>query len=96
MSFGFDLGRLKSGSTGLSYVDRFDYAAGGTVTRQYSSEAFAYATGAQALLLPQLNIPANFVPQFPVISASLSTVNKTITVTVDGGNVSSTILVFVK
>ena len=95
MSFGFDLGRLKSGSIGLSYVDRFNYA-GGSVTRQYSSEAFAHATGAQAILLPQANIPANIVPQFPVVATHLSTANKTITVTVGSGNVASTILVFVK
>lgn len=95
MSFGFDLGRLKSGSTGLSFVSSFTYS-GGSVSYNFDSEAFAYATGAQAIILPQVNIPASTVPTFPTVVASLSTANRRITVTASGGNVSSTILVFVK
>jgi len=95
MSYGFLLGKLNSGSTGLSYVDRFTYS-GGTQTREYTAEAFAYATGAQAILLPQANVPANTVPQFPTLSATVNTSTKRITVTASGGNISSTILVFVK
>jgi hypothetical protein len=55
LSIGFDIGRLKSGSTGLSFVAEFSYS-GGTVTNEYTSEAFAYATGAQAILLPQVKL----------------------------------------
>jgi hypothetical protein len=95
LSIGFDIGRLKSGSTGLSFVAEFSYS-GGTVTNEYTSEAFAYATGAQAILLPQVNIPASTIPTFPTITATLNTTNRKITVTAAGGNVTSTILVFVK
>lgn len=95
MSFGFDFGRLRSDSTGLSFVDRFDYF-GGTVTRTYDSPAFEFATAAQAIILPQVNIAASTIPAFPSITASLSTANKRITVTATGGNVQSSILVFVR
>jgi hypothetical protein len=95
MSYGFDLGRLRTDSTGLSYVDRFTYA-GGTVTRTYDSPAFEYATGAQAIILPQVETPANVIPQFPTITATLSTTNKRITVTASGGNIGASILVFVR
>lgn len=96
MSYGFNLGKLNSGSTGLSYVSSFTYTAGTSVTKEFTAEAFAFATGAQAILLPQVGVPASTVPKFPVIKSTLSTTNKKITVTVSGGNVSSTILVFVK
>ena len=95
MSYGFDLGRLRTDSTGLSYVDQFNYT-GGTISQVYQSEAFEFATDAQAILLPQANTPASTIPVFPSISVSLSTTLKQITVTASGGNVVSTILVFVK
>jgi hypothetical protein len=95
MSFGFDFGRLRSDSTGLSFVDRFTYL-GGTVTRTYDSPSFEFATAAQAILLPQVNIAASTIPAFPTISASLSTTDRRITVTASGGSIQSTILVFVR
>jgi hypothetical protein len=95
MSYGFDLGRLRTDSTGLSYVDRFTYT-GGTINRVYSSEAFEFATGAQSIILPQSNTAANTIPIFPTITTSLSVANKQITVIASGGNVVSDVLVFVR
>jgi hypothetical protein len=95
MSFGFDLGRLKSTSTGLSYVDSFAYGSG-TVSKSYQAPAFEFATDVQAFILPGVNIPASQVPAFPSVVASLNPSTKTIVVSASGGNVQSTILVFVR
>lgn len=95
MSYGFDLGRLKTSSTGASYVDSFAYTSG-TVTKSYTAPAFEFATDVKAFILPGYNIPANQVPVFPTISATLNTGSKTIDVVASGGNVQSTILVFVR
>lgn len=95
MTYGFDLGRMKSTSTGASYVDRFAYSSG-TVTKTYTSPAFEFATGVTAFVLPGINIPASTIPVFPTVTTSLSTSGKSITVTASGGNIPSTILVFVR
>lgn len=95
MSYGFDLGRLKTSSTGASYVDNFQYA-GGSVTKTYTAPAFEFATDVKAFILPGYNIPANQVPVFPTVSTYVNTGTKTITVTASGGTVPSTILVFVR
>jgi hypothetical protein len=95
MSYGFDLGRLKTTSTGLSYVDSFAYG-GGTVGKSYQAPAFEFATDVRAFVLPGVNIPANQVPVFPSVVTSLNQATKTIAVTASGGNVQSTILVFVR
>jgi hypothetical protein len=95
MSYGFDLGRLKSDSTGMSYVDKFDYSSG-TVNKSYSSPAFEFATDVQAIVMPGVNVPANTIPVFPTVSTSFSNANKTISVSASGGNIQSTILVFVR
>ncbi len=95
MSYGFDLGRLKSTSTGASFVDSFSYSSG-TVTKSYTAPAFQFATDVKAFILPGINIPANQVPTFPTITTSLNTSTRTIDVTASGGNVPSTILVFVR
>lgn len=95
MSYGFNLGRLRSDSTGMSYVDKFDYS-GGTVTKTYTSPAFRFTTDVKAILLPTVNIPASTIPTFPTISTSFSVSDQSITVTASGGNVSSSILVFVR
>jgi hypothetical protein len=94
MSFGFDLGRLRSDSTGLSYVSRFAHS-GGNNNVVYTSEAFAFATRAQAILLPQVDVPASVVLQFPTVVVTLNTSLKRIAVSVSGGNVAANILVFV-
>jgi hypothetical protein len=95
VSYGFDLGRLKTSSTGASYVDNFTYS-GGTVEKSYQAPAFEFATEVRAFVLPGVNIPANQVPEFPSVATNLNTTNKTISVTASGGNVRSTILVFVR
>ena len=95
MSFGFDFGRLRSDSTGLSFVARFPYT-GQPETVIFDSPAYEYATAAQAILLPEVNTPANVVPQYPVITATLSQVQGRITVTATAGNIVATILVFVR
>lgn len=95
MSYGVELGNLRSTSTGLSFVGSFDYT-GGNSSIYYIAEAFEFATGAEAIVLPQVNIPANYIPQFPTVSVSVSNANKRVSVTANGGNVSSKILVFVK
>ncbi len=95
MSYGFDLGRLKTSSTGASYVDSFSYSSG-TVTKSYTAPAFEFATDVKAFILPGINIPANQVPTFPIITTSLNVGSRTISVSASGGNVPSTILVFVR
>lgn len=95
MSFGFDLGYLKSSSTGLSYVNRFGHF-NGTTTQTYTSEAFKLASEVAVYVSPAQNIPASTVPSFPTISKSLDTVNGTLSITASGGNVSVVILVFVR
>ena len=95
MTYGFDLGRLKTSSTGMSYVDKFDYS-GGDVSKTYTSPAFEFATDVKAFISPGINIPANTIPVFPAITTSFNNANKTISVSASGGNVPSTILVFVR
>lgn len=95
MSYGLDLGRLKTSSTGMSYVDRFTYTSG-TVSKEYSSPAFQYATDVKAFVLPGVDIPASTVPQFPTVNTSFDTSAKKLYVTASGGNVNCTILVFVR
>jgi len=95
MTYGFNLGKLNSDSIGLSYVSQFEYL-GGSIVQTYTSEAFAFASGVEAILLPQTDVPANIIPIFPSIYTSLDTNNKVIAVGVSGGNISSTILVFIK
>ncbi len=95
MSYGFDLGRLKSSSTGVSYIDRIDYG-GGVVTQEYTSPAFEFATQAKAFVMPAANVAANVVPQFPVVTTTLDTANRKITVSASNGNVRCNILVFVR
>jgi hypothetical protein len=95
MSYGFDLGRLKTSSTGMSYVDRFTHS-GGTTSKSYVSPAFEFATGVVAFVMPGENIPATKVPAFPTVSASFSNLTKSISVAANGGNVSVSILVFVR
>jgi len=95
MSVGFDLGYLKSSSTGLSYVNQFGHG-GGTTNQSYTSEAFKLANAVAVFVSPAQNIPANVVPSFPSISTSLDTANGIVYVTASGGNVSVNILVFVR
>lgn len=95
MSIGFDLGRLKSTSTGLSYIDRIDYT-GGSVSQEYTSPAFEFATGARTFVTPGENVPATKVPTFPTVTATVDTANRKITVSASGGNVRCNILVFVR
>lgn len=95
MSFGFDLGRLKSSSTGASYVDSFAYN-GSPVTKTYTAPAFEFATEVRTFILPGVNIPASQVPSFPTVTTSLNPGTRTIQVSASGGNVQSTILVFVR
>jgi hypothetical protein len=95
MSYGFDFGRLKSSSTGLSYVADF-YYTGNYASQSYQSPAFEFATDVRFFIMPAEDVPADRVPVFPTVSANLSTANKTITVTASGGNVSLYILVFVR
>lgn len=95
MSMGFDLGYLKSSSTGLSYVNRFGHG-GGTTNQSYSSEAFKLANSVAVFVAPAQNIPANQVPSFPNISTSLDKTSGIIYVTAQGGNVSVNLLVFVR
>ena len=95
MSYGFDLGRLKSTSTGASYVDSFSYSGGGD-SKTYTSPAFEFATGVKAFIMPSVNIGPETVPQFPTVTTSFSNSSKSLYVTVSGGNVSVTILVFVR
>ena len=94
MSFGFDLGRLKSDSIGMSYVDRFVHT-GGSTQKVYTSEAYAFATKAEVVLTPGIDIPASTIPEFPAITKVIDQSDKKITITVNGGNVSLTLLVFV-
>ncbi|MFN6304339.1 MAG: hypothetical protein ACK42H_19305 [Planctomycetota bacterium] len=95
MTYGFDLGRLKNTSTGMSYVDFFYYTTG-TVNKTYDSPAFAFATDVKHFIMPAEDIPADKIPVFPTVSTSLSTANKRITLSVTGGNVNVNILVFVR
>jgi len=95
MSYGFDLGYLKTSSTGMSYVDKFTHS-GGTTSNTYSSPAFEFATDVKSFVMPAENIPPNRVPVFPTITTSLSTASKTISVQVIGGNVVVSVLVFVR
>lgn len=95
MSYGFDLGRFKSTSTGLSFVSSFSYA-GAQMTQSYQAAAFEFATEVRAFFLPNANIPAESIPAFPSISTSLNNATKTISVTTGAGNVPATILVFVR
>lgn len=95
MSYGFDLGRLNSNSTGASYVDSFDYH-GGSVEKSYSATAYEFATSVDTFILPAVNIPASQIPVFPTINTTINKDQKNIVVSVNGGNVSSTILVFVR
>jgi len=95
MSYGFDLGRLKSTSTGLSYVDSFTYSGGGA-SKTYTSPAFEFATGVRTFVMPSINIGPETIPQFPTVSTSFSNATKSLSVSVSGGNISVTILVFVR
>lgn len=95
MSYGFDLGYLKTSSTGMSYVDKFAHS-GGTTDKTYSSPAFEFATDVKCFVMPAENIPANKIPVFPEVTPTFSTANKTVSVHVNGGNVSVSILVFVR
>jgi len=95
MSYGFDLGRLKSSSTGMSYIDRIDYG-GGNFSQEYTSPAFEFATGVKAFVTPGENVPATKVPTFPTVTTTLDKANKKITVAATGGNVRCNILVFVR
>lgn len=95
MSYGFDLGRIKSSSTGASYVDQFAHS-GGTTNKSYTSPAFAFATDVKAVVTPGVNVPASTIPSFPTVTTSLNTATKTISVSASGGNIQVTILVFVR
>jgi hypothetical protein len=95
MSVGYDLGNLKSSSTGLSYIDRFSHTSG-TTSRSYSSAAFEVANSVEVFVSPAQNIPASTVPTFPTISTSLNKAGRSVSVTASGGNVSVIILVFVR
>lgn len=95
MTFGFDLGRLKSSSTGMSYIDRIDYG-GGTMTQEYVSPAFEFATDAKVFVTPAINIPPSVVPAFPTITTTVDTSLRKITVSASGGNVRCNLLVFVR
>lgn len=94
MAYGFDLGRLKSSSVGMSYVDRIAHS-GGTITRTKTSTAFAYAKAVRTFTTPAQNVPSNIVPSYPAVSTSLDRSNGVLTVTVSGGNVSVNVLIFV-
>lgn len=95
MSVGYDLGYLKSSSTGLSYIDRFAHSSG-TTTKSYSSDAFSLASEVKVFVSPTQNIPASTIPTYPTISTSLNQATKSVSVTASGGNVSVNILVFVR
>jgi hypothetical protein len=95
MSVGFDLGYLKSSSTGLSYINQFSHLSG-TTNRSYSSEAFKLANAVAAYVSPAQNIPASTIPSFPTISTSLNKTTGVVGVTATGGNVSVNILVFIR
>jgi hypothetical protein len=95
MSFGFDFGRLRSDSTGLSFVGRVDYT-GAPLSTTFDSPAYEYATAAQALLLPTVNIPAATIPVYPSVTATLNQTVGRITVSATAGNTPATILVFVR
>ena len=95
MSYGFDLGRLKSTSTGVSYIDRIDYG-GGVLTQEYTSPAFEFATSAKAFVTPAENVPPTTVATFPTVVVTLDKPNKKITVVASNGNVRCNVLVFVR
>lgn len=94
MSYGFDLGRLRSDSIGMSFVDRFVHS-GGTTVKAYTSEAYAYATRVEVVMTPGVDIPASTVPVFPTISKQVSRSARTLSVTASGGNITLTLLIFV-
>lgn len=94
MAYGFDLGRLKSSSIGVSYVDRIAHN-GGTNTRTKQSTAFSYATAVRTFTTPAQNVASNIVPVYPTVTTTLDRSNGIITVTVSGGNVSVNVLIFV-
>lgn len=94
MAYGFDLGRLKSSSVGMSYVDRIAHN-GGTSTSTKTSTAFSYAKAVRTFTTPAQNVPSNIVPAYPSVSTTLDRSNGVLTVTVSGGNVSVNVLIFV-
>lgn len=94
MAYGFDLGRLKSSSVGMSYVDRIAHS-GETSTSTKTSTAFSYAKAVRTFTTPAQNVPSNIVPAYPTVSTSLDRSNGVLTVTVTGGNVSVNVLIFV-
>lgn len=95
MSFGYLLGRLNSGSTGMSYIDQFDFTAGTTDTRYFSSPAFKYATRIVAVVVPAADIPATTVPSFPSVNSAIYPVSEYGFVQISGGNTNMRVLVFV-
>lgn len=95
MSYGFSLGKITSESYGLSYIDKINYA-GSALTVYYSSPSMRYARKIEAIVLPQINIPATMVPSFPSVAAYISQSSATASVSISGGNVPSTILIFVR
>lgn len=95
MNFGFDFGRLRSDSTGLSFVAQFPYT-GQPETVIFESPAYEYATAAQALLLPTTNVTASTIPVYPSVVAALNQAAGRITVSATAGNTPATILVFVR
>lgn len=95
MSVGFDLGSLRSDSTGLSYINQFSHFSG-TTNQSYASEAFKLANEVAVYVSPTQNIPASTVPSFPAISTSLNKTSGLVGVTATGGNVSVNILVFIR
>lgn len=95
MSFGFDFGRLRSDSTGLSFVGQIAHV-GNAETAIFESPAYEYATAAQSITLPGTNVPANVVPQYPIVTTSLSQQTGRITVSISASNIVANILVFVR
>lgn len=95
MSYGLDLGYLKTSSMGMSYVDSFTYSGGG-LNKTYESPSFEFATSASCVIMPAENVPPNKIPAFPSVSAAVNNAEKKIAVRVTGGNVSVNILVFVR
>jgi hypothetical protein len=95
MSFGFDFGRLRSDSTGLSFVGQIAHV-GNVETAIFDSPAYEYATAAQSIILPSTNTPANVVPQYPIVTTTLNQQAGRLTVNISASNIVATILVFVR
>ena len=94
MAYGFDLGKLKSSSIGMSYVDRI-WHTGGTSYSSRSSSAFSYANSVRTFVTPAADNPYTVIASYPSVSTSLDRNSGTVSVTVSGGNVAVNVLIFV-